>query len=353
MRFLVVWDPLRSPEEGYSIIIGVPFQLWDLVEIPLRSIHRADRTSCHEVILCIDGTEAELLDRFGPDLRKTIQDTFPDIAIRILCYNKWQSFVTRIIRWNWVDCWLTWSIGIGHARSRWILLHDFDAIIADPGFMNRHYQIGLVGGHHFVGIQTEPAPVDDGIRVLLMTIELLIDAQHLRATYRPHHMFNRVRKSGGLRIECDILRDIQLREVSEKCFLHVVREEQVIHPSQLVSQWTQLCTSKVAYRPRGYTPLLAIPYFRHLSGMSESLQTITNALQRKEPHVSIEGGVLDLSALDDAGLDWIAKQIDRMDAYFSVLPNEEARAYTRAIRDYRDRGDFSSVEFSVDRSNLP
>jgi hypothetical protein len=87
--------------------------------------------------------------------------------------------------------------------------------------------------------------------------------------------------------------------------------------------------------------------------MSEPLQTITNAIQRREPHVPIEGGVLDLSALDDAGLDWIAKQIDRMDAYFSALPNEEARAYTRAIRGYRDRGEFSSVAFSVDRSNLP
>ena len=50
--------------------------------------------------------------------------------------------------------------------------------------------------------------------------------------------------------------------------------------------------------------------------------------------IEFEGNSLDLSSLNETGRDWIAKQIERLDIYFSGTVTEIVKTYCEQIRLY-------------------
>ncbi len=332
LRPLCRWKPLENPRPGYSIVIGVPWALWDLIDIPLLSLRRAHRHRCHEIILAVDTTQHELELRFGTLAVASKVKSYADLRLRLMFYTPAQLRRTRRIGWNWVDCWLTWCMGVAGARTRHVLLHDFDAVVLDPGFLEHHYQTALSTGSAFVGIQRDLRHQGQQHPDLLMTAELMLDAQALRSRFHAVDLFNAVRRHNGLRLQYDILRDVQMRMPDSARTLHEIRGEQIVHPSQVVSQWRGLQQSADPFRPRGYSPLFVIPYFRQVSGDSLGMRAITDALLRGERIITIEGGQLDVSQLDHAGCDWIAKQIERLDGYFVGTRTPQVQQYCSAIR---------------------
>ncbi len=308
---------MERPAEGYTIVIGVPWRLWPLVDIPLVSLERSDRARCAEVILAIDATPGMMRKMFGAGAVERTLERFGGLRPRALHYGARQRWASAIVRWNWVDCWLTWVMGLAETRTRHALLHDFDAVVVDPEFLERHYDLALRTGSPFVGLRKDGSYASFGGDTALMTIELLVDAAMVRERFRPVDLFNRVRRWRGMRIECDILRDVQLRS-AETPVVHELSVEQLVHPSQLVSHWRLLGRPRKApFRPVGYTPLPLIPYFRFVAGEAAPMAALAGALERGERVVEIEGGRVDLSALDEKGRAWIVEQIERLDRFFA------------------------------------
>lgn len=332
LRTTIGWRSIERPKEGYSVVVGVPWLLWDLVQIPLLSLQRARRDRCVEVILAVDATEKKMKARYGEEAIERIARNFPDLPVRILYYTPWQQLIAGMIGWNWVDCWLTWAMGLAETTTRHALLHDFDAVVVDPEFLERHYDIARGPGTVFTGIAREMTFAEPNVREVLMTIELLVDVQHLRSRYSPVELFNRVRLYRGRRMECDILRDMQLREPASAAKFHELREGQIVHPSQVVSQWRELQGSSDAFTPVGYTPLFVIPYFRHVGGDAAALPRITQALADARDTIKLEGKYLNLAKLNQNGLAWAANQIEDLDRYFSGAVTEPVKQYCEQIR---------------------
>src|SRR3954470_490082 len=38
LRRMAAWTPLDHPKPGYTIVVGVPWAMWELVDIPLLSL---------------------------------------------------------------------------------------------------------------------------------------------------------------------------------------------------------------------------------------------------------------------------------------------------------------------------
>ncbi|NRB09172.1 MAG: hypothetical protein HRU34_20045 [Richelia sp.] len=334
LRTIARWSPLKDPEEGYTVIIGVPWQLWELIDIPLLSLQGADMSSCREVILAVDTTEAQLKQKYGTDRVAKTLENYADLQPRLLYYNEWQNLICRVLRWNWVDCWLTWVIGLAKTNTRFALLHDFDAVVIDPEFCEKHFKMIAETDRAFVGVQIDKAfDYYQGDKVF-RTIELMLDASLVRSLFAPVDLFNRPRRLRKARILCDILRDIQLRLPRQKRLFHKLEEDQIVHPSQVVSQWHQLREATGSFTPIDYSPLFVIPYFRHLTGDSTSLISLTENLRAGNMVIEFEGNSLDLSSLNETGRDWIAKQIERLDIYFSGTVTEIVKTYCEQIRLY-------------------
>lgn len=331
LRLTAYWRPLSEPAEGYTVVVGVPWQLWPLVDIPLRSLQRAARRHCCEVLLAVDTTIPAFQKAYGGTALEEKLAEFADVHPRALFYNPLQQLISRMIRWNWVDCWLTWSLGVAEAGTRHVLLHDFDAVVIDPAFLDRHYLKARDEGLAFLGICADPCYEGYHGQTVLMTIELLADAAALRSRFAPVDLFNRVRMWDGARIECDIFRDVQLRMGTERSAVHATPGMQIVHPTQMVSQWHQLQRSRQAFRPSPSTPLFFIPYFRYLGGAKDAMAQLTESLEAGQTHVMLEGKTLDVSGLDAAGRAWIGTQLRQLESYFASAPRDEVIRYAEAI----------------------
>jgi hypothetical protein len=308
---------MSTSEGGYTFVIGVPWQLWDLVDIPLLSLQRAEHAHCVETILAVDTTHSRMVEKYGAESISSKIERFADIKPRVLFYNEWQHLVARAVNWNWVDCWLTWAIALAAAKSRYAMLHDFDAVVVDRHFCEDQLELASTHNYSFVGVQTDPRyPAEDGSPIL-MTIELMLDVQELRSRFHPIHLFNSARRENGVMMSLDILRDVQFRIGPGGRKLHSIREEQLVHPSQVISQWKLLKSKKEPLVPEGYCPLFIIPYFRHVAGDSSSMFRITEALEQGRSVVEIEGSQVEVQRLDKPGQDWIADQVERLEHYFS------------------------------------
>lgn len=311
------WRPLDAPVDGYTFVVGVPWQLWDLVEIPLLSLQRARHPRLVETILAVDATPAQMAATYAPGRVEAVLARFRDLSPRLVHYTRWQSILSRAIDWNWVDCWLTWVLGLAEVRSRYAFLHDFDAVVVDRDFCEAHVALLEQRGAVFAGVQEDPRyRCPDGAR-LLMTVELLLDAEHLRRTARPLDLFNSVAWVDGASVVYDILRAVQTRVGADRRALHPIGLEQLVHPSQVISQWRALRSQGDGFTPVGYCPLLVIPFFRHVGGDSSGMAEIVAALERGEHVVALEGRRLDLSRLDPAGRQWIVEQLEHLARYFS------------------------------------
>lgn len=338
------WSRHRSrhaavDEDGYTLLIGVPWQLWELIEIPLLALRRARREHGRETILVVDTTAAVLAARYGDSAADAVRERYRELNVRVLFYNNWQRAVTRCIGWNWVDCWLTWAIGLDAARTRWVMLHDFDAVVVDPDFVERQYTMARqVGPGAFVGIERDEHHQTGGTREVLATVELMLDVAEIRRRFAPVDLFNRVRRlDDGRRVECDILRDVQLRMDRSRGVLHKLNVEQLVHPSQVVSQWRKLHAAAAhgaaPFAPDRYTPLFIVPYFRYVGGNDQPMRELTRQIASGRRPLDLEGCPLDPARLDAQGVAWIAQQIERLDRYLTGGdPAAPVAAFCRSIR---------------------
>jgi hypothetical protein len=302
------------------------------------SLQKARRSCCAEVILAIDLTARDMERRHGHLRVASIVKSFSSLRPRLLYYTRRQSMLARWIDWNWVDCWLTWVNALTVVGTRHALLHDFDAVVVDPDFCEQHYDVAVRKGSTFTGIQRDWR--FDEHAELLTTAELMLDAAAIRSLFKPIDLFNCVRMHHGRRIKCDILRDAQLRLPASARTLHKVTQEQIVHPSQVISQWhglRQAAADDAPFTPEGYSPLFVIPYFRHVRGDSSSMLGVADALESGKRTFTLEGGVLDVTSIDQAGADWVADQIERLDTYFTGGATPIVRRFCTAIRRIVDR----------------
>jgi hypothetical protein len=325
LRRLVHWEPLQAPAPGYTVVIACMRTLPEVLLANLRALERCDFAAAREIVLVFDCAPAEVPEA----VRQAVTRLTGRVPTRILGYDKRQLGVARTIDWGWVYAWLSWCIGIGAARTGRVLLHDLDALILDPQAFDHAHARAEKERLHFLGVRYYEG---NGVTLAMglpATFELSLDAAWLRANFRPFDVFNRLRVIDGNLIDFDTM--LWVERQSPARAVMPIRESQLLHPSQMICNYTDLRCGRATVRERPHS-LLMLPWFVHLGGSSEPLRLAGEQLAVREtgavPMFGLQAPIVHLPPEHFA---WTEKQIRRGEQALFGGTRPEVAAYLRGI----------------------
>lgn len=324
LRSAVSWSPLADPEPGYTVIIGCRAELIPLLAANLRLLQKQDQDHLYEVIAVVDQPGSlELQQRI--DAALTVAD---DLPLRVLHYTPQQLRRARWARTAWAYSWMSWSLGIAATRTRYAMLHDLDAMLLEPSILRTRYETIVARGDQYLGHRFYNAMGVESSDRLAATYELMLDARYVREHFRPIDLFNKAVVRDGRRIHYDTFLWAQ-HQHGRASVLHIP-EEQMVHPSQMICQFTELMDH--GRQPRRQPNLPLMPYLFELGGDADWLAEQTVALERTDgPRVPFRGRELNLSGMTPAHAAWLRKQAGRLEAAIHGYVRDKVTRYFDAL----------------------
>ena len=231
--------------------------------------------------------------------------------IRVLGYNDRQHSITRRINWGWVYSWLSWSLAIGSAKTRAVILHDLDAMPVRPGFFELLYENWLAEGAEFCGIAQYQGNGIAAEMNLVTTYELVVDAIYLRQRFRPFDLFNKLSIVDGRVADFDTVLHVQHQ--SPRRAHRRVDETYLVHPSRVICDYTDFVSGTQSFKG-GPHNFLMLPYFLYLGGDSSMLSPISPQLARPDAKtIRVFDKDLHIDAISPGDWAWNEKQIRRIE----------------------------------------
>ena len=320
LRNLTRWEPLDNPAEGYSIIIGCNTRLARMLSCNLKYLVRQDLSHLAKILIIFDRPREEMPD----DIEAVISSRFPTLPIEVLYYTKLQERIASALHWPSVQAWLSWSIGIGRLETQYGFLHDFDAMLLRADMIEERFRTICERGDEYLGIRFYEGhglvPDDE----LATTFELMFDAQFVRREFVPLDLFNHVARFRGRRVDFDTFLYAQSRR--GKASTAAVAEEDLVHPSQLITEFENLLGGLRSV-PHDNN-LLLVPYFLFAAQEPDVMVQLTQDLENGAgSSVSFFGKALELSAMAPDRFRWIVKQAYRLERSDSGCIRDAVRRY--------------------------
>ncbi|HEX7008614.1 MAG TPA: hypothetical protein VF184_01445, partial [Phycisphaeraceae bacterium] len=338
LKRLASWEPLEEPQPGYTLLIGCPAEMTPVLHVNLMMIMKQQQQHLREVIVVFDQDR----DRMGSEAERKLRQAFPTLPLCVLHYTPWQARLLRLIGWGWCYSWLSWSLGIAQTRTRYALLHDLDAMLLRRDLLEERYCAIVQSDAQYVGVRYYHG---NGIQPqdrLAVTFELMFDARFVREHFEPIDLFNHVGEHRGRRVEYDTF--LHAQHQAGYALELPVQPQDMVHPSQLFCQFTELKRKRI-YTPPTRNSLPLLPYFFYLGGEEKPLLEQTRALDRaKGTQVPFFGYVMDLAKLSQHHLSWLAEQAYRLERAAVGQVRPEVTRYFESLgcliarRDEMNRG---------------
>lgn len=317
---LTHWEPLDNPKAGYSVIIGCMNNMPELAIANVAFISRMKLPNMHRLILVFDVEEEKI------ECKQKVLDAAGDLPVQFIGYTPKQAKVGRRFSWGWVYAWMSWSKGIGSAETKYALLHDLDAMPVDPSLFEHLYESMQKGNSMFQGIRPYIGDIftpEDG---LVRTFEMMIDIQRLRKEFVPYDAFNKVKLVNGKVVVYDTFLNIESQVGN--CRLEFADDDQLVHPAQLICQYTDFLKGRVTKGLGKYASLPLFPIYSFLGGNPELLHSIISHLENeKGPSLLFMGRNINFSDLNSNHWSWLWEQARSLqNAYYGAL-NPEIEGY--------------------------
>ncbi len=326
IRPLMRWGPLERPAPGYTIVVACHARFPEMLIASLRLLAGQDLANMSRLIVTFDAPRDATLAGF----ERRMRDEFPLFRMLFLYQTRFQALVLRAIRWGWVDCWLSYCKGIARSETRYVMLHDMDAMLFRPGLVEERYATIRERGDQFLGYGWYTA---NGVRDcdrLVIIVEMICDCEFLRNRFRPIDLFNRVTIRDGVTMDLDTL--LYPQTLAEGKSIRPLSEADWAHPGQIISQFTYLASGR-GYIPPETNQLFYIPYFLYLGGVADALADFGGTLSRSDPRrVSFFGHDMDMRLMSIRHLKWVIKNILRMENAIAGGVRPEVRRYLEAIQ---------------------
>jgi hypothetical protein len=323
---LVSWRPLSKPEPGHTLAVACHDRLPEILRPNFELLCKQDLSNLRETVVSFDGPRTHKLAAAAQDMQRR----FPQLKLRFLYLDPAQTAMLRLIGWGWVNCWLSYCKCIGAATTRYVLLHDMDAMLLDRDLLERRYRAIREREDHFLGVCWYTYRGLKESDRLLYIVEMALDAVYVRTRFRPIDLFNHVCMLNGKALDLDTMLHAQL--ATERRSVMPIPEQDWVHPGQVISQYTFLARHGEGYVAPAENNLFFIPYFLHLAGDGSALPRHTRALNASEtarvPFLDYE---IDLRAMSDVHQRWVRKQMERIEAALAGKTRSEVEDYLRAI----------------------
>jgi hypothetical protein len=331
IKNLVNWKPLENPRAGYSIVIGSNTPLAEMLGANLKMLQRQRLDHLDQIIIVLDRP----IDQMPYPVEQQLRNDFPNLPLHFIYYTQRQSDILRSVARPWVYAWLSWCLGMAAARTRYCLLHDFDAMLINPDIIESRYaeslkrRVEYCGVKNYLGNGIVPA---DGLAV---TFELMFDLAFIRNRFQPIELANTVGMYKGRAVDFDIMLYAQSK-AGTACTSEVA-EDDMVHPQQVICQFTSLIQKGVL--PPGKCNLLIVPYFLYLANKPQFLRStrielgrISSGNRAHKDGLPFFGKTLDLSQFTVTHVDWIARQAFQLDRAINGAVTPEISDFFNAVR---------------------
>jgi hypothetical protein len=321
IRDLVTWEPQGEQVDGYSIAIACMRELAPVAIANLRLCARMNNARLHQLILVFDCP----VDKIPASVAEAVREASSSLAVRLLGYNERQHRVTKWIDWGWVYSWASWSLAIRQAQTRVAIIHDLDAMPLSADFFEQIYDHWAEQKAQFCGIRPYRGNGIEEDMGLVTTFELALDVTFMRRTFRPFDLFNKLHLVGDRIVDFDTMLHAQWR--SPHRAVRPIEETQLVHPSQLICQYTALVSGRTDFQGREHSlPVLA--YFAYLGGDPIPLTTAGPHLaEEKSRSVPLFGRNAYIDGVTPQGWAWMEKQIRRIEQHCYGETRPEVASY--------------------------
>jgi hypothetical protein len=323
---LIDWEPLSEAETGCTAIMGACSKLPDVLLPNLRLLYASRWPELRRVIVVVDCEKCPFWERIEIEVRSA----FPDLEIECLYYSASQAAFAESQKLPFIYAWLSWCIALKRTNTAHVLFQDYDALLLGPTLGER-YRIYLSSGARVQGVtwyQNNGVEAEDR---LATTFEAFMDTVWLRSSH-PVALFNKLRMVEGRSIDFDITLDLQRLLSPEQRTIAPMKLEELVHPSQMIHQYTMFRRSPARVLPCFAMPM--IPFFGYLSGRSGALDHAIRELtvgKRDNLNLLGDGTRINLSRLDIAHVDWSLKQIVEVCLAVSLVPDHKIYLYGQAL----------------------
>jgi hypothetical protein len=325
IRNLVNWEPQATPEAGYSVAVACMRELAPIAIANMKMCARLNLKRMHEMILVFDCP----IDQVPAAIVDAVQELSSSFAIRLVGYERGQHCVARLIAWGWVYSWISWCLAIRYARTRAVIIHDLDALPLAPDFFERLFDHWADETPEFCGIRTY---VGNGVTEemgLVTTYELVLDAWYLRQRIRPFDLFNKLRLVNGRIVDFDTMLFEQWR--STRPAVRCVSELDLVHPSQLICQHTDLRSGRSDLRGRDHM-LPVLVYFLYLGGDATTLAAVGEDLAVTGARsFSLFGRKVYIDSVTRETWAWMEKQTRRVERACFGATRPEVEGFLRGF----------------------
>jgi hypothetical protein len=307
LRNAVTWSALTAPSEGCTAIVGMCNRLPNVLLGNLRCLLAARWPGLNEVIVVVDGER----DCLPVELERQAVALGSEIPIRIQYYSAAQAKLAEDLKLPYVFAWLSWSIGLSQCRTRHALLQDYDALVFGntlatryAAFANSNAAMQGISWYAGNGVIHEDR--------LATTFEAFLDVQWVRS-HPPLASFHKIRYRDGRSFDYDTLLDLQHnRTPLHRRTVMAMNEEDLVHPSQMIHQYTMFRRYPGKELPCYSLPM--IPFFEFLSGDGGAIERVVARLESDRQQVVDlvgDGTRINTKALAVPQVDWALKQMVR------------------------------------------
>lgn len=322
------WPRLDYPEPGYSIMLGVPWDLRHLLPVNLRFIDRCDLDGLVDLHVVFDRRRREGMDELAEEMRRR----FPDLPLRFHHYRPLPGAVVEKAHvstfYNSLNC----VTALAACRTRTMVLHDFDLYPLRPDYFREIAAALDRACVRFAGVERTNF---DGLRdedEIFGTWALAMDAQWLRNRRRPREIFHRVARvggSGGRTVSLDPFSWLQLK--TSRGPVSAFGPEAWCHVQNLCSAYLRFIggqTVDIAWR------LHNLWYLEELSGHPENLERahgqMLAAAARGDRTIAVAGRTIDFDGVHPTCADKLRKEVTRMERALHGRTRPEIARYLDA-----------------------
>lgn len=343
LRPLVRWRPLDRPEEGFSIILGVPWNLRHLLSVNLRFVARTDTRDLRKLFIVVDRRpRAE-----RGELERQTEREFPELPIEWVWYPRVSGWLIERMNISTFYNAMNTVLALGRCRTRYAVLHDFDLYPTQADHFTsivgsmRDRNLSFSGHEltHFQGLTDEDLQIG--------TWTLGVDVQRLRSRFRPIDCFHRYIVLRGKRISIDPFAWVQFK-TPDRALTGRRPEETFCHIQNLCSthlRWLKGGWTSIAWR------LHCLWYLEYLAGRHDRLEEICAAMDAATvPEIVIDGRVASFRSVHVSCVEVLRADVTSMESLLHGSVRSEVAKFLDSTERFFDRTIADSQALPVDPS---
>lgn len=325
---LISWETPAPTESGCTAIIAMCSRIPYILGATLECLFSNRWDALKEIIIIVDAEKGSLPEGMEAEMKNMCSP----LTVTFLYYNHKQAKYTAKVGDPFIYAWLSWTIGFNHARTKTVLIQDYDALVLSKEALEKRYhafiesdaKIQGVKWFSWLGLREEDH--------LATTWEAFVDVNWIRS-YPPVMGYHRIGKLKGRRVGYDMYDDIQANHTPEhQRTIMPMREEDLAHTAEMIVQYMKF--KKTPGKVLPCFSVIMIPFFYFLSGQKNAITNAIQALQHQSPErvdLLADGILINLSLLKIQEVDWVMKNIIQVFVKKDIKPFKDIIDYGTAL----------------------